>query len=292
MQGTPEPVSPPVPGPIGTAAGAPPSAAPPKPVSLGTATAPPRRTPWIPIAAVVVVAVAIVAVLAVSGVFSSGSGVGSDAATSYLGAVGPAMKAANGTAAGPWVLTAALGLGTSGPLTESNAGGIVGSGCSFTPSAGAPTSVMLPATASGATPGAVAAWAFLASNGVANTSLLILVVGGVGTAMGVAVGSCATTFNSLGAIGTTEVNSTAIAASFDAAGGSGFLANNTVATKLFVLLGPSSDTGGRPVWEVSYTTCVFATTEGQGSEYSAYYYADTGALLGGPYSATESCDSL
>ncbi len=246
-------------------------------------TAPPRRTSrrtlWIAVGAIAAVIVVVVAALALSGVFSPASSPAVGTALSYTQAYPSAATAAASAPEGPWSFVAAVGVGVPSSTTESNVASIVGSGCTFTPTPGAPTTFTFPGTSSGAPAGELAAWVFIANDEVSNTSLLVLVTGSLAAAMGIATGGCLSEFSEFGTVTGSEVNSTTVAAEFNAAGGQSFLSGNSVLTRLAVLIGGYSETDGRPVWEIAYSTCAYTATSGTGTEMYGLYYADTGAQI-------------
>jgi hypothetical protein len=259
------------------------------PASPRPGRSPSHRNQWIALGAVIAVAIVIVGVLALSGVFSTSGGSSTGVTESYASAVGPAGTAAGSAPDGPWTIVAAVGVGIPSSTSESNTAGLIGTGCTFTPETGTPTTLTIPGTASDAPVGTFALWVFFATNGLANTTLLVVVVGTSAGAIGVATGSCVSDFNGLSAISATDVNSTTIGASFDSASGSAFLSGNAVMTKLFLLIGASADTANRPVWEAEYSTCAFDATGGTGTEDYAFYYADTGTLVEGPITTSVNC---
>jgi hypothetical protein len=257
--------------------------------------APPhRRNQWIAVGAVVVVVIVVVAVLAFTltgGPGTGGGGIPLGTPATYGQTVPIASSEGQLASGSPWTIVAAEGLylpsGISGP--DFNVFG--GSGCTYTPAPGSPGTIVLPGTPTNATPGAVATWMFFAKNTALNTILLIEVSNGVAAPLVTATGSaCVATFTDLGTItATSAVDSSAVAASLNAGGGTAFLQSHPGAVELFVLLGSSAADAGEPVWSVSYTTCAFAASSGTGSEITALFNATSGDAFSGPTSQSESC---
>ena len=239
-------------------------------------------------------AVVVLAVLVVAGVFNSGtsgSSVPDGTPAAYSNAVAAAIRTENTVTGAPWVVVAGIGVDVSSGISQPNAGSFVGNGCTYTAPPGASTTATVLGTPSNATPGKVATWIFFAKNAPGNEVLMMIVNNGNATPADIVTGcSGVSTFAAEGGITAANViDSTAVATEFDASGGSGFLANYTSVTELFVILGNSSSWGDYPVWEASYTTCSLLAVGGTGSFLVAYYHADSGSLLQGPLSTQHSC---
>ncbi|MCI4343176.1 MAG: hypothetical protein L3J92_03550 [Thermoplasmata archaeon] len=267
-----------------------PSAPPPAP----TAPSPPksRRNVWIAVAAIAVVAVVVIAIFVLMiGSNSGGSNPNFGTPAPYSQAIVTGTSGALSASGGPWTIVAAEGLGLSGGITSPNLDSIGQSGCDYTPSPGAPTTVSFPGTPSNASAGELSTWIFFAKNTAASAILLIEVSDGSATPLVTATGaSCITTFTSLGAINATGVlDSPAIASELNQGGGATFLQNHTGATEVFILLGGDSATSGNPTWTLLYSTCAFTATSGSGTEITANYYAVTGTGLSGPTTQAQSC---
>jgi len=286
--------------PSATTAAAPPSSQGPPVLAPGppvpSAQRPTGRKLLVPIIAIVVVVIVVVAVLALSGVLSSKSG-GTTSATllgspaSYRAAVPMATTEGQSQSGGPWIVVAAEGLGLPNGVSQPNLGGVVGTGCPFETVAGSPSQVILPGTATNATPGEVATWIFFAKNPALTAILMIEVANGTATPLGEVTGSgCISTFTSLGKVNATNaVDSTVVAASTDSSGGTQFLTNNTGAVQTFILLGESASTGGFAFWYVSYSTFGFLATGGNGMDVTGTYYANSGDSLAPVSSGNITC---
>ena len=257
---------------------------------------PSRRKPWALVGGgVAAVVVVILAVLFATGVFSSSSGGSSTGPTgtplSYDQVVPTAQNVAYYASAGPWTLAVAEGVGISSAVSGPNIAGAVGGGCTATPVTNAPSSLTLLATPSNATPGTVADRIFYATNSAATQVLLIVVNASAGAAFVVVTGcSEVATFATYSPIGSAGVvDSTAVATSFDQAGGSNFSSSHSVSTRLFDLFGASSATHGNPAWAVAYSTCAFSATSGTGEELMGAYDASTGTAIELPSPFAQNC---
>jgi len=278
----PSAAQPPGPGPP-----APPTVPPPVPAPLlGPVPPRPRRT-WIwPVIAVAVAAVVVFAVLFLTGGFGSGGGSSVPTGTpmSYTQALPVAIAEGQSASGGPWTVVAGEGVGVSTGISGPAPTAFTGSGCTFRAPPGAPASTTVPGTPGNATPGTVAAWVFFATNASMSVVLLILVTDLTASLLDLVSGcSDVSTFTEMGAVTTSNVvDSTAIASELDAAGGASFLANHTVVTHLFVLLGPSAALGGNAYWEAIYSTCQPTAVGGSGTEFSGTYYAASGSVFTSP----------
>jgi hypothetical protein len=249
---------------------------------------------------VAAVVVAVVVVLAVLVLVEEGNSGGTPSvplgtAASYSQAWPSAAAEAQAADQGPWTVVAAEGVGLASGISEPDLAEFGGSGCTYTPAQGSPSTLTLLGTPSNATAGTVAAWVFFAKNAGDSAILLIEVSDGTAVPLVVATGSsCVSTFGSLGSIdSTSEVDSTTIAGELGTNGGQTFLAAHAGATQLFVLLGESPATGGAPFWYVTYTTCAFGVASGTGASLTAGYYAASGAQLAPPTSSTsENCSDV
>ncbi|HYA70409.1 MAG TPA: hypothetical protein VEH28_03480 [Thermoplasmata archaeon] len=277
----------------------PPLPSPPPPTFPGAAPPPspltPPRRSWIWIAVVVAaVVIVVLAVLFVAGVFSSNAGTSSvpdGTPVPYSKAVAVAISEGQVAVGGPWTVVVGLGIGVSSGLSEPLGPALTGNGCAYANPPGAPSSVVIPGTPSNATPGEVASWVFLAKNVSGTVILMMFVSDGTASPVSYVTGcSGVASFSAESAINATNVvDSTTIAASLDASGGSAFLANHTSATKMFVILGAGSAFGGSAFWEASYSTCGFGAVGGSGAAFVAYYYASSGSIFNGPTSSQITC---
>jgi len=245
---------------------------------------------WIAVAAVAVVVVVVIAVFVL--LMGSNSGGGSGAVVGTPAAFSQTMPlavAADSSESGaPWTIVAASGLGIPGGVVGANLAIVDGSGCTFTPTSGSPSTITFPGTPSTAAAGTLSTWLFFAKNASENVLLLTEVSDGTALPLVTATGSsCVATFVALSVVNASAViDSPVVAASMNMGGGSGFLENHTGASQLFVLFGGSPTDGGSPIWSVSYTTCPFTANSGSGSGIIADYYATSGAVLSAPTSQT------
>jgi hypothetical protein len=268
---------------------------PPTPVPSPRAPVPPsRRKTTILIAVVVVVMIVVLAALALSGAFNSSSSGGSSSTATpvaYSTAIPLATTAAQSAAGGPWTIVAAEGIGVPSTVSQTNVTSIGGSGCTFTPAPGRTSDVSIPGTPSATTAGKLSVWVFFAKNSSQDVILLISVVNGDAAPL-VSVSGCSTVsvFAGLDSIATANVvDSTTVASTFDANGGSTFLANGTWQIQLFILLGGATDTGGTPWWDLHYSTCAITATSGPGSEIMGVYDANSGADITPPQTTSTTC---
>jgi hypothetical protein len=243
-----------------------------------------------------VAAVVVIAVLGLLGVFGgTGSSAGSEGtATDLTQALTPAMQTASATPGGPWTIFAGEGLWIASGLSESSsefAGSIVGSDCPLVVEPNLPATLTVDGTPSSATPGEVAAWFFLAANATGGSILVLLESDGSALALGVVSGSsCTSEFSDLSGISATSgVNSTAIAANFNAEGGTQFLRNESVQYQLFILVGGTEDAPSTPDWFAEYSTCNIEATSGTGLEFFGGFDAATGDSLTSPTTESETC---
>jgi len=172
-----------------------------------------------------------------------------------------------------------------------NLGSIGGSSCTFTPAPGSPSTLTFPGTPANATPGEVATWVFFAKDVGLDSILLIEVSDGVSVPLATMSGStCVSTFTQLGEISATSVvDSTLAASQMNHGGGSTFLQAHPEPTEMFILIGTSASLGAGPFWDVSYTTCAFTASSGEGSDIMATYYAASGNPLSGPTTGSTGC---
>jgi hypothetical protein len=246
------------------------------------------------IVAIVLVAVVVLAVLDVAGVFTSSTSsppVPDGTPATYSTAVAVAITEGKTAVGGPWTPVVGLGIGVSIGISQQSAGQFVGNSCTDSTPPGAPASVSVLGTPSNATPGEVATWAFLEKNASGTVILMVFVSDGNAAPVTYVRGcSGVASFSSESGINATDVvDSTVIASTFNAGGGSGFLANHTSVTRMFVVLGAGSALGGSAFWEASYSTCGFGALGGSGTTLVAYYYASSGSLFNGPILSQVGC---
>jgi len=286
------------------AAGTPTNPTPPGTIGSGTPPAPgvapspvgpppSRRKTWTVVVAAAVAVIVVVAVLALAGVFSPGSsGSGSTGTPApFSSAVPAAISAAQAAPGGPWTVVAAEGVAVASEVPATNESTIGGGGCTYTPVSGEPSQVSIPATPHGATAGEVSVWVFFAKNASSNSLLFLSVLNGQATALGVVSGCAAVTdFVGLGAISASGVlDSTTVASDFNQNGGGAFLENNSWQVQLFILIGPSADTGGAAVWDIMYSTCGLTSIGGAGAWISGFYYASSGSAVTPPAPGSGTC---
>lgn len=233
----------------------------------------------------------VVAVLFLAGVFNSpgSSSIGTGPAVPFSAAVGVASSQGSNTTGGPWTVVAAIGIGVSIGVSQPNSEYVGSSGCTFTPVRGGSAQVTVLGTPANSTAGEVATWMFMEKNASGNV-ILMSTVSNDALTLDVLVTGCSSveTFAAYSPVSASaDVDSTIVASSFDANGGSSFLANHAVVTETFILIGASSSTPG--AWEVQYSTCPLAISVGSGTWISGYYYASSGAVLSGPTTGSGPC---
>jgi hypothetical protein len=261
------------------------------PAGAPTPTPPPKKRWWLVVVAVVVVVLVVLAVLALAGVFTpssrSGPGVvGVPVYYSQVASSGADVVSAQG--GGPWTLVAVEGFSLSSSASGANVAGSVGSGCTATPAPGSPSSSTLPATPGGSPPGTAAAWLFLAidPNG---TMLFVVATENSSYPLMLIDGSCTSEFGDLGSLaGLTVVNSTQVATSANANGGSVFLGNNAGVLQIYGLFGSGLGGYDNPLWAVEYNTCGLSTS-GTGTVFIGLYNAVDGTLETTPGTESVSC---
>jgi hypothetical protein len=243
------------------------------------------------VVAVVVIAVVVVVALALAGVFSTGSGNGQGTTGTplYYGQV--ATEGADGVqneSGGPWSLVAAEGFGLTTSTSGATAAGSLDNGCTANPAPGSPSTATLPATPTGSTPGAEAAWLFLATN-PSGEVLLYVVTQSASYPLFLVSGSCTTDFGGLTTIaGLSVVNSTTVAGIANENGGSAFLSSNPGALVILALLGSGLGGSQVPYWAVEYNSCGLSTS-GTGTLLIAVYDAEDGSTVSGPTSEATEC---
>jgi hypothetical protein len=233
------------------------------------------------VVAVVVVAIVVVAVLALAGVFkpstAGGQGV-TGTPLSYNQAAPSGTEGVQNQSGGPWTLIAAEGLGLTSSSSGTNAAGFVDSGCTGNPAPGSPSSTTLPATPTGSAAGTVAVWFFLAEDS-SDQLLIYVVTQAANYPLVIVAGSCTSEFSSLASIaGLAVLNSTVVASTALSSGGSAFLASQTGALQVFVLLGAGVSGSTVPYWAVEYDTCGLSSS-GTGTVFIGLYNADTGVAV-------------
>jgi len=251
---------------------------------------PPR--PWIPILATVVVVIVAFSALWGTGILNFGGGTSPPyPPVSYATAAPLAPAPATTAPGGPWTIVAGEGLAVPTQLPPTNLSSIGGLSCTFAPVSKGQSNVSIPVTPAGTRPGEAAVWVFFAKNSSLNTVLVITVGGGRSVALGYLTGcGTVTDFTQLDAItGVGVVDSTSVAAEFNANGGTPFLDSETVSFQLFLLLGGFSGTHYAPLWEVKYSTCAVESPSGPGTWISAYYYATNGTTVTPPTEDSGTC---
>lgn len=241
------------------------------------------------------VAVVVVAALVASGVLTPSSGTGQGVTGTPLAYSQVASEGAQGIlnqspTGGPilWNLVAVEGLGLTTSTSGSNAVGTVSSGCTVSPASGAPSSVTLPATPTGSPAGTAAVWIFLALGG-AGDILTYVVTQEASYPLFVLSGSCLDSFDELGNLtGYPIVDSTVVAASANAEGGSAFLSSNPNSLQAYVLFGPGLSGSTVPYWAVEYNTCG-ESTSGTGTVWVGIYNAESGTGVNSPLTESTSC---
>ncbi len=264
------------------------------PVSPPPVAAPrPRRTALVVVVAAVVVVVVIVLALALAGVLPFFKGSASGPAT-FGGSRAGAQAVADHYPGGSWVLFGADGVAsknsTSAP-TASIAGGLAGTGCTFTAAPGAPTLLTL-STTSDVSQGVSGSWLFLFKNASGMGVLAIATINGTATVIGSVGGvSCFSGYLGLiGTLGSNVIDSSTAASTANSNGGSTFLAAHPYAFATYSILAGVSflGFGSGPQWTVTYSACPLnPLTTSTAQEFTATINATSGALThAGTTSAT------
>lgn len=196
-------------------------------------------------------------------------------------------QAQNATGA-PWTFVGAIGIGLPQAVQGQNSAGLVSTGCEFTPTNGSPSTLSILGTASNATPGEFASWIFFGVNASGGGVLLTDSWNDSAQVLGLVTGTgCAYSFDLLLPINAAwDVDSTVVAAAFDADGGSSFLNSHGIGYENFVLLGQDTASGSG-VWVATYSTCGIDAAYGTGSFFMGAFYAH-GDLAGQVYTAPSS----
>ncbi|MGI0068125.1 MAG: hypothetical protein ACREB9_06895 [Thermoplasmata archaeon] len=250
-----------------------------------------RRTGVLVGSLVAVVVIVVVASLFASGAIKLSTGTNSGTAGELVPASSSALDQANGAAAGtsggPWEPFAVVGLASAvGTLLPESAlvSAIAITGCTATWIGGGAESLVLPATPPLSADGTAAAWlvAYLSSPATYPTSVLVVAVtnGSAQSILLLTAGDCALAgiaFDPLTSF-TGLANSTTAVLAANNAGGSEFLGNQTVATRVFAL---SASVLTQPTWDVGYTTCGIGENSSVGSTFSDSVDALTGAASAG-----------
>jgi hypothetical protein len=234
--------------------------------------------------AIAAIAVAVVIVLAIV-VFphvASGNSVTYGTPIPFSEAIGPGRSAQGSALGAPWTVVAVVGIGSGESTGVQSAVGSQVPNCT-TLWANASAEVA-PATPSNASAGDVSLWV-IASENLSGDVLITLVTASpseITTYNGIIVtGRCTSTFDGGGAIPSSVVDTPAVVASANIAGGSKFLADYPVATVDLTLLSP--------YWVVEYSTCPAYATTGTGTEWVDIEYASNGTEVVKPGSGLESC---
>ncbi len=253
----------------------------------------PRRSLLLAVVVVVVVVAVLLAALFALGVFkgsSSGGGPGVVGPVSYYAQdVAPAQSVASSQSNGPWTIVAAEGINLTSSISSPSGGDFAGGpDCTYQTAAGAPSTIVLPATPSDAPLGSASAWVFIAA-GPGDTLLYILSAEGSTYPMVVGQGSCVTGITSFGALSAiSPVNATVIATAAFANGAASFVSSHPGATLTYVLLGAGTgDPSG--AWGVEVSTCGFTSSGGTGTIWIQDFDAGSGAAISSTSSQSEAC---
>lgn len=250
--------------------------------ALGPPPSPPpsqsRRGRWTAVGVVVVVAILVVGGLFWLGVFSPRSGPGASASPAYSSALGPASSAAQGAVGGPWAIVAGAGIALTSAVVEPAANisnQFASIGCSFAWEGTPPSTVTFPASPTNATPGSAGAWVFVSTD-PSLTALVTLVTGAGAANLFTFSGTCASGVDLLSSLPGGVVDSTAAAASANAAGGTAFLAAHPGAERSYAIAAP----GSLAIWHVTYSTCPLSSGANVTAvQFNVTEYASTGTPI-------------
>lgn len=245
----------------------------------------PRRRGWVlPVVVAAVVAVVIIAALFVTGVVHFGAASSNPVYETFSQAESVAGGSA-GASGGTWY--AAFGSAISTPTSllypTTNLTALTSLNCTFVWPHGEPANIPVPATGPTAGVGASAMWEFGFKN-ASNALLIVIVSDGVASNLVTITGKlCESYVAYLAPFPSGVVNSPAIVATANQAGGSAFLAAHSNASQIWaayggIQLGELGSTS--PEWYVEDTTCALPGYSGEvGAVFNVTIGGTSGAVI-------------
>ena len=245
------------------------------------------RRGWLVVAVAAVVVAVVIATLFASGILPGNhSSSGGPTYATFSQAEALASAGAGSESGGAWF--AVFGAGVASPTAvlepATNLTSLLAlANCSIEWPDGQPANLAIPSTPATAATGAAAFWVFGFKN-VSNDLLVELVSAGVASPLFRASGTtCAGGIAFLAPFPAGVLDSPAIVATADQAGGSEFLAAHPNATRVWgayggIQLGVLGSTS--PVWSVDYTTCSIPPVSGEvGAVFNATLGGTSGAII-------------
>jgi hypothetical protein len=252
---------------------------------LAAPVLPPRRRRWPAVAVAAVAVIVVVLALIAGGVIRLGPSTSSNPADeTFAQASGVAASRSGSVPGGPWFAFAGVALVTPvavlEPATNLSAALQLGN-CTESWIGGAPANVAIPATGARVATGAAAFWTFLlknASNGILLETISTGTADAVLTLGGAQCEQFAGLFDSFPS---GMLDSPAIIAAANAAGGASFLATDPNATQAWAVVGGVTFDviTTAPEWLVEYTSCsIPASVNAQGTVFNATVEGGSGVV--------------
>lgn len=246
---------------------------------------PPRRRGWVlPVVIAAVVAVVIVAALFAAGIVHFGAANSNPAYETFSQAEGVASGNV-GSAGGPWYAAFASGFSVPSAVLfpTTNLTALSSLNCTFTWTHGEPANIPIPATGPTAGTGAAAMWEFGFKNAT-DALRIVTVTDGVASNLVTITGTlCEAYAGYLAPFPSGVLNSPAIVATANQAGGSAFLGAHPNASQIWgtyggIQLGDLGSTS--PEWAVEDTTCALPGYSGEmGAVFNVTIGGTSGAVI-------------
>ncbi len=246
---------------------------------------PPRRSRrrWVVVATVAAVVIVVVIIVAAVVLHPAAQSAGTTYGTPllYSQVAGPAASEQSTMKDGPWTPVDVLGVSTGASgVSVPDSQGLTGCTSIWTNS----SNFIVPATPSGAAAGAVSTW-IVASENSTGAVLLTLVSsithGIVAANVVLMAGSCTSTFEELGTIPGSVIDSSTAVSEADAGGGSSFLAQ--------YLGDDRADRDSRPVLDDPLLDMLGPTPSGSGNQFEDLLYASNGTTFADLGTTAASC---
>lgn len=248
----------------------------------------------LPTIVVVIIVAAIVAALFATGVVRFGAANSSNPQyETFSQARSVAQTGSGSVSGGPWyaVFGAALTVPTAVLEPTTNVTSLTSStNCTLSWPHGVPANIAIPATPSSAAVGTSAYWTIGFKN-ITNDLLIEVVSDGLASALlTIGGGSCAVIGSVLLTFPDGMIDSPAIIAAANQAGGAAFLAGHPGASEVWGAVGGESFFGlsVSPEWYVEYSSCSFPAASGTGEIFNATLGGTSGAVIS-THTANVSC---